>query len=205
MSNFLKRSNALGANPNVVFDAKQVIKGLNEIEPGLKKQMLKDMKFISKDMVQEIKNDISPISPFGSPNHTEGKGRLSWNYGTYRKTGAIMKPNNVIASFRSGRSLRYATTSLFSILIRNPMVALAANAGKGSGVPRYTDTKQYAWRGTVRRHTNNGQGQRLINKVRSAGYANFHYKAAEAELPDVEQKIVLVWDKYSKIVTRKYF
>jgi hypothetical protein len=189
----------------VVVDAKQVIKGLNQIEPGLKKQMLRDMKFISKDMVSEIKNEISPISPFGSVNHTEGRGRLSWNYGTYKKTGAVIKPNNVIASFKSGRSLRYATTSLFAILIRNPMVALAANAGKGSGLPRYSDTKEYDWRGTRRRHRNNGQGQRLINKVRSAGYANFHYKAAEENLPDVERKIILVWDKYSKIVTRKYF
>ena len=205
MSNFIKRSNALGANPNVIFDSKAVIKGLNQIEPGLKKQMLKDMKFISKDMVQEIKNEISPMSPFGSPKHTEGRGRLSWNYGTYKKTGSIMKPNNVIASFRSGRSLRFATTSLFSIWIRNPMVALAANAGKGSGVSRYATTKSYAWRGTMRNHANNGQGQKLINKVRSAGYANFHYKTAEAELPDVERKIILVWDKYSKIVTRKYF
>lgn len=205
MNNFIKRSNALGANPNVIFDAKTVIKGLNQIEPGLKKQMLKDMKFISANMVQDIKSEISPVSPFGSVNHTEGRGRLSWNYGTYRKTGAIMKPNNVIASFRSGRSLRYATTSLFSVWIRNPMVALVANAGKGSGIARYADTKDYEWRGTRRRHRNNGQGQRLINKVRSAGYANFHYKAAEQNLPDVERKIVLVWDKYSKIVTRKYF
>jgi hypothetical protein len=111
MNNFVKRSNALGANPNVIFDAKTVIKGLNQIEPGLKKQMLKDMKFISAEKVQDIKQEISPVSPFGSVNHTEGRGRLSWNYGTYRKNGAIMKPNNVIASFRSGRSLRYATTS----------------------------------------------------------------------------------------------
>lgn len=205
MNKFTKRASVLGANPEIVFDAKQVLKGLNQIEPGLKKQMLKDMKFISKDMVQDIKQEISPVSPFGSVNHTEGRGRLSWNYGTYKKTGAIMKPNNVIASFRSGRSLRYATTSLFSVWIRNPMVALAANAGKGSGMARYADTKDYEWRGTRRRHRNNGQGQRLINKVRSAGYANFHYKAAERNLPDVEQKIVLVWDKYSKIVTRKYF
>jgi hypothetical protein len=205
MSNFAKRSAALARNPNVVFDAKDVLKGLNAIEPGLKKQMLKDMKFISKDMVKEIKSQISPISPFGTPKHTEGQGRLSWNYGTYRKTGAIMKPNNVIASFRSGRSLRSATTSLFGVWIRNPMVALAANAGKGSGVARYADTKEYAWRGTRRKHRNGGQGQILINKVRKSGYANFHYDTAEANLPDVEQKIILVWEKYSKIVTRKYF
>jgi hypothetical protein len=189
----------------VIVDAKQVLKGLNEIEPGLKKQMLREMKFISKDMVQDIKNEISPVSPFGSVGHTEGKGRLSWNYGTYKKTGSIMKPNNVISSFKSGRSRRYATTSLFSVLIRNPMVALAANAGKGSGMPRYATTKEYDWRGTRRSHRNGGQGQRLINKVRSAGYANFHYKQAEANLPDVERKIKLVWDNYSKIVTRKYF
>jgi hypothetical protein len=189
----------------VVFDARDVIKGLNHIEPGLKKQMLREMKFISKDMVKDIKNEISPISPFGSVNHTEGHGRLSWNYGTYRKGGAIIKPNNVIASFSAGRSRRYATTSLFSILIRNPMVALAATAGKGSGMPRYSDTKEYAWRGTRRNHRNNGQGQRLINKARSAGYVDFHYKKAEQDLPGVEQKIILVWDKYSKIITRKYF
>jgi len=205
MSKFVKRSAALAQNPNVVFDAKEVLRGLNQIEPGLKKQMLKDMKFISKDMVKDIKSEISPISPFGSPRHTEGQGRLSWNYGTYKKTGAIMKPDNVIASFRSGRSLKFKTTSLFAVWIRNPMVALAANAGKGSGVPRYADTREYDWRGTRRRHRNGGQGQILINKVRRSGYANFHYKQAEASLPDVERKIILVWEKYSKIITRKYF
>lgn len=190
---------------DVIYDAKTIIRGLNAIEPGLKKAMVKEMKFISKDMVKSIKNEISPISPFGTPKHTEGRGRLSWEYGKFKKTGAVMKPNNVLARFSTSRSLRFKTTSLFSVWIRNPMVALAATAGKGSGTPRYAVTREYEWRGTRRTHRNTRQGQILINKVRRSGYYNFHYDTAEQQIPDVEQKIVLVWNRYAQIITKRYF
>jgi hypothetical protein len=56
MASFTKRAAALGKDPDVIFDAKPVLKALNQLEPGLRKQMLRDMKAITKPAINEIKS-----------------------------------------------------------------------------------------------------------------------------------------------------
>jgi hypothetical protein len=204
MGSFVRRKQAQALDADIVLDAKAVVKALNQLEPGLKKQMVAEMKKISRPMEKNIKDIIPTTSPFGSAGHSEGQGRLSWDYGTWKKGGSRVAPNNVTASFSTGRARGFRTTnSLFKVWVRNPMVALSGTAGKGSGSPRYGVTKEYAWRGTTRRHRNAGQGQKLINKVRSSGLYNFFYKEADKTLPDVERQIKLVWERYSAKVSRK--
>jgi len=64
MRSFAQRSAAFGRNKDVVFDAKPVIKALNQIEPGLKREMLKDMKVITKGTITKIKSEIPKTAPF---------------------------------------------------------------------------------------------------------------------------------------------
>ena len=214
MANFSKRSAALAKNPDVIFDAKPVLKALNQLEPGLRKQMLREMKEITKPTVNKIKSVIpstAPMSGMSVPRvgtsvegrnfNNNGEGRLSWTGGKYKNK--VIAPDNVIPRFSSGRSRKSTITSLFGIWLRSPGVSMVATAGKGSGRAKYATTRQYPYKGGVRRHRNNGQGEALIRKVKSTGLYNFFYKAGDASVPGMEGEVKLVWEKYSKIVSRR--
>jgi hypothetical protein len=214
MANFSKRSAALAKNPDVIFDAKPVLKALNQLEPGLRKQMLREMKEITKPTVNKIKSVIPSTAPMsgmsvprvgtsveGRDFNNNGEGRLSWTGGKYKNK--IIAPDNVIPRFSSSRSRKSAVTSLFGIWLRSPGVSMVATAGKGSGRAKYAATRQYPYKGGVRRHRNNGQGEALIRKVKSSGLYNFFYKAGDASVPGMEGEVKLVWEKYSKTVSRR--
>jgi hypothetical protein len=214
MANFTKRAAALGKNPDVIFDAKPVLKALNQLEPGLKKQMLRDMKEITKPAISEIRSVIpstAPMSGMSVPRtstsmdnrnyNNNGEGRLSWTGGKYKNK--VIAPDNVIPRFSSGRSRKAAVTSLFGIWLRSPGVAMVATAGKGSGRAGYATTREYPYKGGTRKHRNNGQGAALIRKVKNTGLYNFFYKAGEKQLPSMEREVKLTYEKYSKLVNRK--
>ena len=201
-------------DPNVIFDARPIIKAMNELEPGLKKAMLKDMKAITKPVISEIRSVIPATAPMSgmSVNRTttsmfdrdfnnNGDGRLSWTGGKYKNK--VIAADNVIPKFSAGRSRKVAVTSLFGIWLRSPGVAMVATAGKGSGRPGYATTREYPYKGGTRRHKNNGQGEALIRKVKNTGLFNFFYKAGEKQIPSIEQEVKLTWNKYSAPVTRR--
>ena len=201
-------------DPNVIFDARPIIKAMNELEPGLKKAMLKDMKAITKPVISEIRSVIPATAPMSgmSVNRTttsmfdrdfnnNGDGRLSWTGGKYKNK--VIAADNVIPKFSAGRSRKVAVTSLFGIWLRSPGVAMVATAGKGSGRPKYATTREYPYKGGTRRHKNNGQGEALIRKVKNTGLFNFFYKAGEKQIPSIEQEVKLTWNKYSAPVTRR--
>ena len=204
----------MAKNTNVVFDAKPVLKALNQLEPDLRKQMLREMKEITKPAVNNIKSVIPSTAPMsgmsvsrtstsveGRNFNNNGSGRLSWTGGKYKNK--VIAPDNVIPRFSSGRSRKSTVTSLFGIWLRSPGVSMVATAGKGSGRAKYATTRQYPYKGGVRRHRNNGQGEALIRKVKSTGLYNFFYKAGDASVPGMEGEVKLVWEKYSKIVSRR--
>jgi hypothetical protein len=214
MRSFAQRSAAFGRNKDVVFDAKPVIKALNQIEPGLKREMLKDMKAITKPAISEIKSVIPSTAPFSGISeertftqmpdrklNNNGDGRLSWTGGLYKNR--VIAPDNVIPKFSASRSRKYAVTSLFGIWLRSPGVALVATAGKGSGRPGYSRTREYAYKGGTRSHRNNGQGAALIRRVKKVGLFNFFYKAGESQLPSIEREVKLTYESYSKRVNRR--
>ena len=214
MRSYQQRLNAFGRNRDVVFDAKPVTKAINQIEPGLKREMLKEMKAITKPVISEIKSVIPQTAPFSGVSeprtftqmpdrkqNNNGDGRLSWTGGLYKNR--VIAPDNVIARYSASRSRKYAVTSLFGIWLRSPGVAMVATAGKGSGRPKYATTRDYPYKGGTRSHRNNGQGEALIRRVKKVGLFNFFYKAGEQELPSIEQEVKLVWNNYSSKVSRR--
>ena len=104
--------------------------------------------------------------------------------------------------YRQNRSKFSKITSLVSIWVRSPAVALTGVAGKGSGVLKKSVTREYDWKDMKRRHKITTQGRTLISQVRSR-YFNWFYKTAEKSLPDTEKQIKLVWEKYSARVSRR--
>lgn len=183
----------------VVFNVRAITKALNELEPGLKKQMVREFKTIARPMANDISAEVRSITPLSGM--TEGAGRLNWNNGRYKNTA--MRSDNVLIRYRQNRSRRSKVTSLVSIWLRSPMPAIVGVAGKGSGVPRRTETLEYDWKGMRRRHRVTTQGRTLIAQTRSQGWFNYFYKSAESKLPDTERQVKLIWEKYSSMVSRR--
>jgi hypothetical protein len=183
----------------VVFDVRRIAKELDELEPGLKKQMVREFKTIARPMANDISKEVRSIAPLSGM--TEHSGRTNWENGKYKNTA--MRSDNVLIRYRQNRSRRSKVTSLVSIWLRSPMPAIVGVAGKGSGIARSTQTKTYAWKGQTRSHKLNGQGRALIGQVRSRGWFNFFYKSAESKMPDTEREVKLIWEKYSSKVSRR--
>lgn len=198
LRSFVARRQAQANNQDVVFDARKVIRELNNLEPGLKREMQREFKTLAKPMVNDVQHEIRSLSPLSGM--TQGNGRLNWDHGKYK--GKSIQPDNVITRFRQSRSRRFAVTSLFGVWVRSPMVAITGSAGKGSGVPRKAVTSEYAYKGATRRHRVTSQGQTLISQVKSR-YFNWFYKTAEKSMPHVESEVKLVWEKYSAKVSRR--
>jgi len=185
-------------NKIILENVKPILKALKDLNPDFRKEMIREFKGEAKPLIEELKGEIQSLTPpIGSLNHM---GRTSWNNAVYK--GNTIKPDNVIARFSSGRSRKFAVTTLFGVWVRNPMVSITGVIGKGSMTPRKPVTREYPWRETTRSHTNNGQGRKLLAFVEHR-QANWFYKTAEKALPHVEGKIKLVWDKYSSKVSRK--
>jgi hypothetical protein len=190
---------ANNSKTEVIYDAKATIKALNAINPEFKKQMVREFKFEAKPMVESLSKRIKELAPpVGSLNH---EGRTNWGAGKYKNNS--IKPDNVLARFTTGRSRRVAVTSLFAVWVRSPMVAVTAVIGKGSMSPKRAVTREYDWKSGSRTHRNNGQGQKLLSFVRDHNEENWFFKEVEKTLPDVEQKVKLVWDRYSRIASGK--
>ena len=193
----------------VVTGVREVTRALNELEPGLKKQMVREMKFIARDMNEDIKSEIRSLAPLSGMKPypqtsngrlTGGSGRMSWDNGLYKNSRVA--PDNSLIRYRQNRSRFSKITSLVSIWVRSPAVALTGVAGKGSGIPKRSVTREYNYKDMKRRHRITTQGQTLISQVRSR-YFNWFYKTAEKKLPDTEKQIKLVWEKYSARVSRR--
>jgi hypothetical protein len=181
---------------DIVFNAKEIVKALDALEPGMKTQMVKDMRTIAKPAMTAIQKVIPAVSPFISKKRTPNvQGRLGW--------GVKIKANAVGLSFKTKASKKFAVTSLVSIVVKSPATALADVAGKGSGALRRTVTNSYQWKNQTRTHRVTTQGSSMIRALRSKRKNNFVYPAVESHLPSIKLEIKLILERYAAKVNRK--
>jgi len=180
------------AEPSVIYDVKGLLRDLEQLEPGLKKQLVRDAKAIGKPIAAVIKSQIPTTAPLsGMANN----GRLGWGSG---------KPaNSVTTKFRSGRSRYTAVTPLVSVWVNSPMTAIADIAGKGSMRKAKKVTSEYAYKDGSRRHAVTSQGRIMIARLKSRNLNNFVYPNVEDSLDDAQTAIKLVIDRYAAKVNRK--
>jgi hypothetical protein len=184
------------SNSNIVYDAKNLLNELKTLEPKLKKELIAEARSIASKPQSMIKDAIPAVAPLSGMGLDKNiSGRTAW--------GAVKPANKVDFSTRTTGSRRYAVTSLFRLIVASPMTAIADIAGKGSGVPRNQITKPYAYKGGTRTHRVNGQGEVMINKLRSRNKSNFVYPAVENSLPGIEADLKLVVDKFALKINRK--
>ena len=176
----------------VVYDVKGLLKDLAELEPGLKKALVRDAKAIGKPIASVIKSQIPTTAPLsGMANN----GRLGW--------GSGKAANSVTTKFRSGRSRYTAVTPLVSVWVNSPMTAIADIAGKGSMRKAKRVTSEYAYKDGSRRHAVTTQGRIMIARLKERNLNNFVYPAVEDKLEDAQAQVKLIIDKYARMVNRK--
>lgn len=182
---------------DVIFDVKGLLRDLEALEPGITKQLKKDVRKVASPMQSDIKSAIPSVNPFESVKRrvSNTQGRLAW--------GAGKPANTVTISFKTGRSRKTATTALSSLVVSSPATALADVAGKGSGEVRRPVTNSYPYKGGERTHRVTTQGQKMIRHLRREKASNFVYPAAEKSLPMVQAEIKLILERYASKVNRK--
>jgi hypothetical protein len=180
------------SEPTVIYDVKGLLRDLEGLQPGLKKELVRDAKAIGKPIASIIKSQIPTTAPLSGMVHT---GRTGWGVG---------KPaNSVTVKFRSGRSRYSAVTALVSVWVNSPMTAIADVAGKGSMRKAKKITSEYAYKDYVRRHSITTQGRWMIKKLKERNLNNFVYPNVEDALDDAQGEIKLVIERYASKVNRK--
>jgi len=187
------------ANESVVYDVKGLIRDLEGLEPGLKKELVKEAKLVAKPIVANIKSVIPTTAPLSGMNES---GRLGWG-ASMTKKGNRIPANSVTTKFRSGRSRSRAITPLVAIWVNSPMTAIADVAGKGSFRKAKTVTGEYKYKDGVRRHKVTSQGRWMVKGLKERGVNDFIYPAVGDSLDDAQDKVKLVIAKYSAMVNRK--
>jgi hypothetical protein len=194
------------ANESVVYDVKGLLRDLESLKPGLRKELVRDAKDVAKPIVSNIKKMIpstAPLSgmtksyPVSSPTHLTGdpNGRVAW--------GAGKPANSVTVKFRSGRSRYSAVSPLVSIWVNSPMTAIADVAGKGAMRKARTITNDYEYKGSTRRHKVTTQGRWMVKRLRERNANDFIYVAVGDSIDDAQEKVKLVIARYSAKVNRK--
>jgi len=180
------------AEPSVIYDVKGLLRDLEDLTPGLKKQLVRDAKLVAKPLIAIIKSQIPTTAPLSGMNHG---GRTGW--------GAGKAANSVTVKFRSSRSRFSAVTPLLAIWVNSPMTAIADIAGKGSMRKAKTITSEYAYKDGKRRHRVTTQGRWMIKGLKERNLNNFVYPNVEDRLDDAQAEVKLIIDKYARMVNRK--
>jgi hypothetical protein len=180
---------------DIVYNAKEIVKALNQLEPGLKNAMVREMRKIAKPSISAIKSAIPTTVPSGMTTSHSPNSRLAW--------GAGVKADSVGFSFKTKASKIFAVTSLASLVVKSPATALADVVGKGSGVPIRNVSRPYSYKGGTRTHRITTQGAGLKKGLRKYRANNFVYPAVEKSLPMLQQELKLILEKYAAKVNRK--
>jgi hypothetical protein len=180
------------AEQTILYDVKGLLRDLEGLKPGLKREMVKEAKLIAKPIATLIKSQIPTTAPLSGMKHN---GRTGW--------GAGKPANQVQVKFRSSRSRYSAVTPLLSIWVTSPMTAIADIAGKGSFRKARTITREYDYKDTSRRHKVTSQGRWMVRRLKERNLNNFIYPNVEDSLDDAQDKVKLVIAKYAAMVNRK--
>lgn len=201
-------------------DVKLMLKKLKQVEPDLVKEYKKELRTIAKPVADDIQRRIPSNPPLSGMGYTvrrtnpvtgnisyyTNEGRLNWQ-GT-GKHGQSLKgkakgPKSVSISSAIRPSGRSLTTPIAKIILQSPAVSMADMAGrKGNGISAGL-SRNYTYRlkdGSVitRRHRLAGQGQKMIEELRSQyGRASrFGWPALEKQVDNVSRQIDKVLQKY---------
>ena len=189
----------------LVSDVRLLQKRLREIDPELRKQLVRDAKGVGKKAQSIIKPAIPSTAPLSGM--MKSRGSFGWNTQSYK--GKPTPANTTQVRFRTSSGGGARVTSLVSVRVPAPMTVIADMAGRsGSYVGKgfkgtgYTRTYTDRW-GNLRRHRLNGQGEAMIQGLGGRG-SRFLWPAIEQQRPALDKEVQQIINKYIVIVNRKF-
>lgn len=150
-----------------------IVRELNDLEPGLVKQLRKDMVTEIKPLYSLVRRAVESKEPFIRGFDHSGR------------TGA-RKPIKVTGRAVTTRR-KFNRTSLVSIRTTSAAVQIADMAGRGG----------------ARGRTEAGQALIARLSAKYGAASRFIYPAIEREIPRVQQSIIKILEKYTDMVNRK--
>lgn len=175
-------------------DIRDMNRALREIEPGLLREMRKEIRAIAKPIDNQIKQNIPAQAPMRGM--AIGNGRLRWFGDKAPKSTTIS--NRVKAS---GKSL---STALVAIQLNSPAVSMADMAGRKN--QSRSMSREYTYRKrngeiVVRKHRVTTQGRQMISNLRGKA-SRYGWAALEGKISSVAREIDKVIEKYYRIANR---
>jgi len=206
----------MGANDITVRDVRALQARLKEIDPNLRKELIREAKAIGQEADRDIvKPAIQKISPLSGMTKSGNNGRLAWNH-QYGKVGKSSRP--VAADFTqvqfrtstggSARKMGIKTTSLVRIRVVAAMTVIADIAGRsrkavGKGYKGSGYTREFMRDGKLVRMKINGQGERMIQYLGGRG-SRYIWPALIDHKAGLESRVRDVLTKYEKIASKRF-
>lgn len=163
--------------PDIIYtDVRALFKQLDQIEPGLTKELKREAKKLALDVADPVKRAIPSGAPMSGMNRP---GRLSYNASGKSRN---IKPRDVRPSFTVKRSRKVAVTSLVKVIVKSPAVAMLDMARVGR----------------------TPSGRQMIRNLRGSA-SRYVWPAAEKALPKVIADTRQVLEKAAAKLGRKLF
>ena len=177
----------------VVSNIRELNRQLAAIEPQLKRQLTKDAKDFARPVQAVVKSAIPTIQQLPM------SGMLG-----YGRMGAFGGVNigKVSVRFRASGSRNSAITSLVSVRVESPLIAMLEFAGKRNQVRR-NRTRPYSYKGGTRTHAVTTQGKGMIARL-GGQPARYAWPAAEKAIPLAERNILFSLNQASKRVSDRF-
>ena len=199
-----KSSIRLHSNDILITDVRALNRRLREIDPELRKQLVRDAKDVGRQAESVIKSAIPSVSPL---RVTNSSGRFVWNAQIDSK-GRSMPANKTSVQFRTSGSGRASTTSLVAVKVLAPMTVIADIAGRSgrsvnAGYRNSGYTRPFMRNGVQVRMRLNGQGIGMIRKL--GGHASrYAWPALENDKPRLQLEVQQIIDRYTVIANRGF-
>ena len=196
----------VGKNDFLASDIRNLQRALKEIDPELRKQLVRDAKAVGKEAESIVKPALPTVAPLKGMNTN---GAYGWN--TQERKGRRTAPNKTEVRFRTstGGNTRGGTTSLVSVRVVAPMTVISDIAGRsgswvGKGDKGSGYSKPYVDRyGNIKRHKLNGQGDAMISRLGGRG-SRYAWPALISRKAGLESKVQAVVEKYVAIANGKF-
>jgi len=206
----------MGSGDILASDVRALTKKLEAIEPGLRKQLMREAKAVgskaSESIIKPAIQKIVPLSQSLNPNNT---GRLAWNY-QMAKVGKSLRrvpADFTQVQFRTATGQKakltgVSTTSLVNVRVVAPMVIISDIAGRsnkstGKGYRGSGYSREFNRNGVMVRVKQNGQGQAMIRNLGS-GASRYLWPAMIQKKPMIESEIRAILQKYEHIAARGF-
>tara|TARA_R110000822_G_scaffold8871_3_gene34984 strand:- start:266 stop:865 length:600 start_codon:yes stop_codon:yes gene_type:complete len=176
----------------VASDYKRIIRELNKIEPDLVKELRANLKEVGQTVRTGVRANIPKQPPLSGMRRKLSPVGKTWN--TRRNASTVQ------VKIKSPQRSVNKNQAIVQLVVKSPATIIADMAGRGNaGRTGKTDWYVYPsstittdnYRPGMRRHTVNGQGKAMIQKLGGSA-SRYAYPGAEEKMPEAYQQVVQI-------------